>query len=514
MKIKAFLIGILMCVACVEAKAFDFAVRLSNADSLFFSIIDAEAHRVAVVSPVSVGTNYYYGHRQPSGVVTIPERVEYNGQSYEVTAIGDRAFSGCTKIQLVTMPATLQSIGNFAFYGCTGLKGRITIGVNVKSVGMSAFYGCSFLSEVNFRATDCTFMGGSMSMSVFGNCRSLKKVLIDQGVRRIPDFAFCGVDAITDSIELPQSLRFIGDYAFAYCNSLSDNLVIPDSVETIGECAYHQCHALKSLRLGASVRQIGGRAFYHCIGLKRITVTSFLPAEITITTFTDLPKNVKLRVPCVSKKLYEKNDFWKKVGVMESYGDCFFEVSGVMDDSTAGVVVGGGKYGYGDSVKLMAVCAVGRGFDGWSDGNRENPRHIVATDNISCTALTRLSGTVTITDTLYLVDTVYAEGYKVIHDTVDLVEVAQSINDLKEVMFDTGKKRLSWNFPRSEKVVSVSLYNQSGECIYTGDGRKGSVNMRRLPSGTYIARIETHRRVIRCRFFMNADRAWSNIGRD
>jgi hypothetical protein len=91
---------------------------------------------------------------------------------------------------------------------------------------------------------------------------------------------------------------------------------------------------------------------------------------------------------------------------------------------------------------------------------------------------------------------------------VDLQEVAFSINGLKEVVFDKERKRLKWNFPRSEKVVSVSLFNQSGECVYTGDGRKGSVNMKRLSAGSYIVRIETVRRVLRCRFFMSADNAW------
>lgn len=510
MKVKVAIVLALMCFFGHEAKAYDFAVRLSGGDSLFFNVTDVEKHHVAVVPPVMGGTNnFYYRHQQPSGALIIPARVTFDGQTYEVVEIGKRAFSGCTKIQMVTIPETVHEIGAYAFYGCTGLKGRVSIGENVRSIGASAFYGCTFLNEVLFRARECEFMGGSVSMTVFGNCRSLKKVIVDEGVKSIPDYAFCGVDALVDSVLLPASLKYIGNYAFAYCSSLSGGMIIPDSVESIGECAFHQCHALKRVSIGANVKSIGGRAFYHCVGLKQVKVNSFYPPEIVVTTFSDIPKTVRICVPCVSRKLYEKSGFWKRLGNIEPFGNCSFTISGQMDNPQAGMVVGGGEYGFGDSVSLMAVCAAGYGFDGWSDGNHENPRVFSPTGSASFFALTRPSGTVYITDTIYNVDTIYVDGIKIIHDTVDLVEVAQSINTIQEVEFDKERKRLKWNFPRKEKVVSVSLFNQSGACIYTGDGRKGSINMRRYPSGPYIVRIETIRRVIRCRFFISSDGGYS-----
>ena len=499
---------LLMGMFGIQAHAYDFGIRLSNGDSLFFNVTDVQNHYVSVVPPRTGGTNYYYGHRQPSGAVIIPANVNWNNQDYTVTAIGDRAFSGCNKMHLVVMPETVREIGAYAFYGCSGLKGRVSIGVNVVRIGASAFYGCSALTEVLFRAKECEYMGGSVSMTVFGNCRSLKKVVVDQDVRRIPDYAFCGVDAISDSLSLPPSLQYVGNYAFAYCSALSGGVTIPASVESIGECAFHQSHSLKSVIIGASVKHIGGRAFYHCVGLKSVKVNALYPPEIVVTTFSDIPKMVKFSVPCVSKKLYDKSGFWKRLGNFDSFGSCTFTITASMDNSEAGFVMGGGEYGFGDSVSLTAVCAAGYGFDGWSDGNHDNPRTFAPSGSQSFVALTRPSGMLIYHDTVFRVDTVYKEGYKVIRDTVDLQEVASSINGLKEVVFDKERKRLKWNFPRSEKVVSVSLFNQSGECVYTGDGRKGSVNMKRLSAGSYIVRIETVRRVLRCRFFISAHNAW------
>ena len=505
MKLRiAFLLALVGLFAS-SAKAYDFAIPLRNGDSLYFNITDAVNHKVEVTAPVSGRLNYYYGHPQPSGVVVIPETVEFYGERYEVSTIGERAFSGCSKIQLVVIPATVHEIGRYAFYGCTGIKGRVTIGENIRFIGESAFYGCSLIPEVNFRAINCVYMGGSIGMTVFGNCRSLRKIIIDDGVRRIPDYAFCGVDAITDSLLLPQSLEYIGKYAFAYCSNLSGNVAIPDRVDTIGECAFHQCHTIKSVTLGTSLKSVGARAFYHCVGLKQVKVTALHPTPLATTAFSDIPKTTKFLVPCVSKSLYEQDPLWKKYAPFATYGNCTFTVRGLIDTAVAGVIVGSGQYAYGDSVTLIAVCAAGYGFEGWADGVKENPRRFQATDSVSLMALTRPSGTLLVRDTLYQVDTVFEKGVKVIHDTVDIVDVATSINTIKEVQFDSAKKNLRWNFPRNEKVINVSLYNQIGQCLHYGDGRKGNLNLRRYPTGVYILRIETLRRVIRCRFFMSAE---------
>ncbi len=497
------IVGVLLVVFALRASAYDFAVRLSYGDSLFFTITSRSGLQVKVVAPNPDGADYYRGHRQPQGVLTIPGEVTWDGQKYTVTAIGERAFSGCSGIRTVSIPETVRDIEGYAFYSCTGLRGTVIIGENIESVGASAFYGCPLVTGVIFRARRCRQMGGSMSGTVFGNCRSLRRIRIEEGVRMIPDYAFCGLDALSDTLTLPSTLETIGEYAFAYCSSLKGRLVIPDRVETIGECAFHQCHSFTALELGSSVGLIEGRAFYHCIGLRHVKVKSFAPPIMQSTSFAELRKGVGFSVPCVSKRLYMRDDDWHALGPFTTHGGCKFAVKAALQEPEAGSIEGGGYYGYGDSVKLTVVCAAGYGFDGWSDGVRENPRRFAASDNVVLQALTRPSGTQVIRDTVTLVDTVWSEGLKVIRDTVDLSEVAQSINNIKEVTFDAAQKVLSWKLKRGEAVLSVSLYDQQGECVYTGNGRRGRVDMRRRPSGSYIVRIETLSRVIRCRFFMN-----------
>lgn len=57
-----------------------------------------------------------------SGNIVIPSSVKINGMDYVVDRIGPAAFSGCTGITSVSLPAGITSIGGNAFYGCTNMK--------------------------------------------------------------------------------------------------------------------------------------------------------------------------------------------------------------------------------------------------------------------------------------------------------------------------------------------------------------------------------------------------------
>ena len=82
-----------------------------------------------------------------TGTVVIPESVEYEGVSYAVTSIGERAFSGCSGLTSVTIGNGVTSIGYMAYYECSGLT-SVTIGNSVTSIGDYAFYDCYRLISI------------------------------------------------------------------------------------------------------------------------------------------------------------------------------------------------------------------------------------------------------------------------------------------------------------------------------------------------------------------------------
>ena len=68
--------------------------------------------------------------------VVVPSEID----GYAVTALGDNLFKD-SSVTSVTLPASVTSIGWFAFYGCAALQ-SVTLGEAVTTIGYAAFDGC------------------------------------------------------------------------------------------------------------------------------------------------------------------------------------------------------------------------------------------------------------------------------------------------------------------------------------------------------------------------------------
>ena len=181
-----------------------------------------------------------------------------------VTSIGDRAFYGCSGLTSITIPDGVTSIGDYAFENCSGLT-SITIGNGITSIGYSAFSGCSRLTSITI-PDSVTSIGGS----AFENCSSLTSITIPNGVTSIGSYAFSGCSGLT-SITIPNGVTSIGYCAFYGCSRLT-SITIPDGVTSIGDSAFFGCSSLKSITIPNGVTSIGYCAFYGCSRLTSITI--------------------------------------------------------------------------------------------------------------------------------------------------------------------------------------------------------------------------------------------------
>lgn len=82
-----------------------------------------------------------------SDVVVIPSAVEYDGKTYTVTRIGERAFKGCKELKAAVIPNTVTCIENQAFYDCDSLS-HIDIPESVTLIGDEAFGHCKSLKTL------------------------------------------------------------------------------------------------------------------------------------------------------------------------------------------------------------------------------------------------------------------------------------------------------------------------------------------------------------------------------
>ena len=123
---------------------------------------------------------------------------------------------------------------------------------------------------------------------------TMTKVVIENGVTKIGDFAFYRAKELI-SVKFPASgLTQIGENAFGYCQKLElsvlpeglirigrsaftdcDKLSLvtfPESLEEIGEQGFFQCRNLLSVTISAGIKKIGAAAFSGCRNLEAVTV--------------------------------------------------------------------------------------------------------------------------------------------------------------------------------------------------------------------------------------------------
>ena len=195
--------------------------------------------------------------------------------------IYSNAFCYCSGLQTLVFPNGLQSIEGSAFYYCTALQ-TVTLPDGLQYLGGNAFYGCTALQSANYpnsiQSAEC---------NIFTNCPSLTTPVYNDkifaclpksfsGAYVVPNTiqticcgAFSGCSQVT-SITLPDNLTFIPSVAFDGCSALT-SLVIPDAVTTIGSSAFTGCSSLSSISIPANLQTIDGNVFSGCSKLKHIT---------------------------------------------------------------------------------------------------------------------------------------------------------------------------------------------------------------------------------------------------
>lgn len=92
------------------------------------------------------------------GNVKIPASVRYDGVTYKVTSVADKAFRNNKKVTNITVGTNVKSIGRSAFEKCTKLK-TVTVGKNVTKIGKNAFGSCKNLKTLTIKSAKLTKKG-------------------------------------------------------------------------------------------------------------------------------------------------------------------------------------------------------------------------------------------------------------------------------------------------------------------------------------------------------------------
>ena len=212
--------------------------------------------------------DYGKAYDDPNGAVpweSVRNQITQVSIPQGVTRIGNSALWGMVSLENVTIPDSVETIGDNAFDGCGVTK--IVIPDSVIRIGKEAFRTCGSLEEVKL-SKSLTDIGDD----AFANCGELLEIQIPAGVKTIGAGAFQSCTKL-ESIDIPSSVTNIGAVAFYSCVSLS-NITIPSSVTTIGADAFALCVALKKITIPQQVEEIGAEAFTGCAQLEKIDIES------------------------------------------------------------------------------------------------------------------------------------------------------------------------------------------------------------------------------------------------
>ena len=226
----------------------------------------------------------------------------------DVTSIGDNAFYGCTGITSFTIGNNVTSIGYMAFYGCTGLA-TFTIPYKVTSIGAYAFRDCSALESLTIdrgvtsygnsafqcsKLTSVTVLNPTpvaITQNVFTNrtnatlyvptgCKNAYesadywkefKEIKEKNIVVVVDGLYYNLDYVNNQAQvtsMPEG-KYTGDIVIPSSFTYNDTNY---SVTSIGDYAFYDCSGPTSVTIPNSVTSIGDYAFRGCSGLTSVTI--------------------------------------------------------------------------------------------------------------------------------------------------------------------------------------------------------------------------------------------------
>ena len=280
-----------------------------------------------------------------SGDVVVPGTVEYDGITYTVKGVGNRAFEGCDDLRKVTISEGIYKIGAYAFYYCGNLE-RVILPSTLENIDDSnpVFEACSKLEIITTAPREgqenyCYLYDKALYMHVGRTEREIlswipeKKtgtVVIKEGTTKI------GYSSIrrtnVDKIVIPESVKSIDIYTFVSCktplvlelNWKTGTVVIKEGTTKIGYSSIRRTNVDKIV-IPESVKSIDIYTFVSCktplvleLNWKTKEDVDEITTKMSSFSFNGTDRSaVKVTVPKGTKSYYESHWLWSNLGGIE-----------------------------------------------------------------------------------------------------------------------------------------------------------------------------------------------------
>ena len=236
-----------------------------------------------------------------------------------ITSIGAGAFDNFQKLEEVVLPEGLKAIKASAFFSCYRLK-KINVPTTLRTIASDVFIAtkiesfslrrvkkignmCFLDSKIKevYLSKDCR-----SSSLVFWECENLKKVTLEDGIKKISYGMFC--DTALKTIDIPGSVFQIGEDAFADCKKLQ-KVTLHEGIKKVGKNAFYNT-SLKEITIPSTVTKLGKNAFRwestEKSSLKKVVIRSKNIKKWGTMVFGATRDDLVIYVPQSKKAEYEK----------------------------------------------------------------------------------------------------------------------------------------------------------------------------------------------------------------
>ena len=236
-----------------------------------------------------------------------------------ITSIGAGAFDNFQKLEEVVLPEGLKAIKASAFFSCYRLK-KINVPKTLRTIASDVFIAtkiesfslrrvkkignmCFLDSKIKevYLSKDCR-----SSSLVFWGCEKLKKVTLEDGIKKISYGMFC--DTALKTIDIPGSVFQIGEDAFADCKKLQ-KVTLHEGIKKVGKNAFYNT-SLKEITIPSTVTKLGKNAFrresLEKSSLKKVVIRSKNIKKWGTMVFGATRDDLVIYVPQSKKAEYEK----------------------------------------------------------------------------------------------------------------------------------------------------------------------------------------------------------------
>ena len=443
----------------------DAATGVSNlttmGESAFYNCTALKAIDLSRTKLAHIPANAFFNCSVLASVSLPTTLVSIGNSGTTLNTSGANAFQDCTALTSITFPSGLKYINGSNNFKNTGLT-SVTLPASLEMLGNSTFANCASLKEATFTGNITSFDSSvfsstalekvvlsdkmeTLGSSTFNNLKTLKIVTYDSytvkdatrfndgyenalppSLTSLPSSLFSGCTSLK-SMDL-SNVKTVAGSLFKGCSAL-ESVVLSTDLEVLGDCMFQNCTSLSSIEIPSSVTSLGKYAFDGCTKLTSIDLPETLTFMGTYTfrktglTSIVIPSGVKSFGTSATECAASSNVYL--------FAECKSLTTVVLPANINDFKIGG--YVFNNCTKLTTIKVGADGEENVLDGVT-----LVAQYAFSGCGITELS----------------------LPDVTEVGKYSFSKGDLQSISLPALTKHAEYVFSDSKKLTSVTLNDE------------------------------------------------------